>query len=113
MTTRRLARAVFAVACVAIMGGAYVRLHQKPGGFICPPSNLIGSMGTNAKVSCSNGWHAAKIESESATAIYVCGGNMGDGGITASNFTTTCDKRCTTCNHGARWDAEIKGPGQI
>ena len=64
----------------------------------CAPFNLLnpdaGSPLTS--VTCSNGFRAVTLETESTTPAYVCG----QGG-TAANYTTVCRKRCVGCYNGS------------
>ena len=63
----------------------------------CGPPNLA-----LANVDCGDGYRAVRVESESATAIY-----LGGAGMTGVNRTTFGLKRCTTCNSGPAFSADV------
>jgi hypothetical protein len=118
--------AIRAFLILGLVGGgvafAASKLRTDPGGFICPPTNLVGAAAANAKVTCPEGYASVAVENESSTAVHFCGSNANDGGVgaissggftTAANVTTACPKRCTTCTAGSVYAPEIEGPGQL
>lgn len=113
-------RMAFGLACAAM--GAWLLWSEPaealppgnvqktvPGGVICPPLHL----GFNP-IQCGNGYNAVLADNESATAVYFCGSNAKDGGITAANVATSCTKRCDGCKAGTEYTVDvISSPPQV
>jgi hypothetical protein len=113
-------RVVFGLACIA--GAAWLMVspdaealpagtfqYTVPGGVTCPPLHL-----GFVPVRCGNGYQAVLAETESATAVYFCGNNAADGGITSANVATSCAKRCDGCKNGTQYTVDvISSPPQV
>ena len=113
----RHVRAVFLVA----LGAAFVvalsaeadppLVNAFSASVTCPPFNLYNpdaGSGVNGLLACSDGYRAVRAETESASAIYYCGKT----GCTVANYATYGMKRCTTCNGGPIFSADVN-VGQV
>lgn len=69
--------------------------------FTCVPFNLFNpDGGPNGVPTCSTGQQAIKIETESTTAVHLCGKT----GCTQGNYATVGFKRCVGCNNGSVYE---------
>lgn len=117
------ARAVLGLACIVAAAGLLMMGAPEqaeavspgsvqttvPNGVICPPVNLAARA-----IQCGNGYGSILAETESATAVYFCGSNARDGGVTSAMAATSCAKRCTGCANGTQYTVDvISNPPQV
>jgi len=106
---RSVVRAFLVVALFGGTAAAAARLYTKPGGFICPPTNLMGAGASASLVTCGGqGGTAVAIENESTTAVHLCAPNLADAGITPAQVTSSCPKRCSNCAAGSVYAPDIE-----